>query len=129
MPTNTEYEEGFYEWVSEICDIYGYTDNQMVLWGYEHTHEKLKQYFAKSTKTFDVVYRLAKSIDVLKVMLKKLKNEDLLAIVKTRKHTVSYYKETGQIPEKLDRLFTDTNIEVVYPEQEIKYEDAMDVQV
>jgi Kef-type K+ transport system membrane component KefB/nucleotide-binding universal stress UspA family protein len=129
MPPNTEYEKGFYEWISDICDICGHTDSQMVFWGYENTHEKIKQYMNKQNKEFDVVYRHAKCVEMLKIISKKLAREDLLVIVKARKHTLSYNKEIAQIPEKIDQHFTDTNIVVVYPEQEIIYRDAMDVQV
>lgn len=129
MPPNTEYEVGFYEWVSDICDICGHTNSQMVFWGYENTHKKIKQYLHKQKKEFDVTYRRAKYVEMLKVISKKLTKEDLLVIVKARKHTISYNKEIAQIPEKIDQLFPDTNIVVVFPEQEIKYEDAMNVQV
>lgn len=129
MPPNTEYEAGFYEWVSDICDICGHTDSEMVFWGYESTHEKIKQYMEKRKTHFEVTYRRAKCVDMLKVIAKKLNKEDLLVIVKARKHTISYNKEIAQIPEKLDQLFSDANIVVVYPEQEINYKDAMDVQV
>ncbi|MGM0497745.1 MAG: universal stress protein [Bacteroidota bacterium] len=129
MPPNTEYEVGFYEWVSDICDICGHTGSQMVFWGYEETHEKLKQFFEKSSKKFDVVYRQAKCLEMLAIISKKLENEDLLVVVKARKQTVSYNKDIAQIPEKLDQLFPDNNIVVVYPEQEIKYQDVIDVQV
>jgi Kef-type K+ transport system membrane component KefB len=129
MPPNTEYEAGFYEWVSDICDICGHTDSQMVFWGYEDTHEKIKQYMEKRKSNFEVTYRRAKCVDMLKVISRKLEKEDLLVIVKARKHTLSYNKELAQIPEKLDQLFTNNNIVVVYPEQEINYKDAMNVQV
>jgi len=129
MPPNTEFEVGFYEWVSDICDICGHTGSQMIFWGYEDTHEKLKQFFAKSSKKFDVVYRRAKCLEMLNIISKKLELEDLLVIVKARKQTVSYNKDIAKIPEKLDQLFPDNNIVVVYPEQEIKYQDVIDVQV
>jgi hypothetical protein len=129
MPENAELETGFYEWVADICDICGHTESQMVYWGYENTHEKIKQYLAQQKKTFDVVYRRGKCVHMLNVIAKKLQKEDLLVVVKARKHTLSYNKDIRQIPEKLDQLFPNTNIVVVYPEQEIQYQDTIDVQV
>jgi hypothetical protein len=66
---------------------------------------------------------------MLNVIAKKLNKEDLLVIVKARAHTLSYNKDFRHIPLKLDELFPESNIVVVYPEQEIEYRDAMDVQV
>ena len=129
MPPNTELEVGFFEWVSDICDICTHTDSQMVFWGYDNTHDRIRQYLDRQDKKFDVVYRHAKCIDMLKVISKKIHKEDLLVIIKARRHTISYNRELSHIPEKLDELFPQTNIVAVYPEQEIKYRDALDVQV
>jgi Kef-type K+ transport system membrane component KefB len=127
MPPNTEYEVGFYEWVSDICDICSHTDSQMVFWGYENTHERIKQYLAKQKKSYEVVYRRAKCVEMLKVISRKLAPEDLLVIVKARKHTLSYNKEIRDIPDKIDEWFNDSNIVVVYPEQEIKMMVTLDI--
>jgi len=129
MPANSEFEVGFYEWVSDICDISNHTDSQMVFWGYQETHESIRQYLSQANKTYDVIYRTGECYHMLDVIAKKLKKEDLLVIVKARPHTLSYNKDIRNIPEKLDELFPESNIVVVYPEQEIEYRDAMDVQV
>jgi len=129
MPANAEFEAGFYEWVSDVCDICNHTDSQIIFWGYQETHESIRQYLSQVNETYDVVYRTGKCYHMLNVIAKKLNKEDLLVIVKARPHTLSYNKDFRNIPLKLDELFPESNIVVVYPEQEIEYRDAMDVQV
>ena len=129
MPANAEFESGFYEWVSDVCDICNHTDSQIIFWGHQETHESIRQYLSQVNETYDVVYRTGKCYHMLNVIAKKLNKEDLLVIVKARPHTLSYNKDFRNIPLKLDELFPESNIVVVYPEQEIEYRDAMDVQV
>ncbi|MGM0532662.1 MAG: cation:proton antiporter, partial [Bacteroidota bacterium] len=129
MPANTEYEAGFYEWVSDICDISTHTASQMIYWGHQQTHETIEQFLSHIKKEFDVVYRTGNFVHMLNVISRKLQKEDLLVVVKARKHTLSYNKDIRQIPDQLDELFPNTNIVVVYPEQEIQYQDAMEIQV
>ena len=129
MPANAEFESGFYEWVSDVCDICNHTDSRIIFWGHQETHESIRQYLSQVNETYDVVYRTGKCYHMLNVIAKKLNKEDLLVIVKARPHTLSYNKDFRNIPLKLDELFPESNIVVVYPEQEIEYRDAMDVQV
>lgn len=129
IPANAEFEAGFYEWVSDVCDICKHTDSQIIFWGHQETHESIRQYLTQVNETYDVVYRTGKCYLMLNVIAKKLNKEDLLVIVKARPHTLSYNKDFRNIPLKLDELFPESNIVVVYPEQEIEYRDAMDVQV
>lgn len=129
MPPNAEYEMGFYEWLSDICDICIHTHGQMVFWGYNNTQMWIQHYLDKQSKSFDVVYHNAKCVEMLDVLSDKIEEEDLLVVVKARKGTISYSRDMKQIPEKLDHHFDKNNIVVVYPEQEIKYKDAVEIQV
>ncbi|MGM0497743.1 MAG: cation:proton antiporter [Bacteroidota bacterium] len=129
MPPNAEYEDGFFEWVSDICDICIHTDSQMVFWGYSGTHKWIQHYLDKQTKSFDVIYHNARCVEMLSELSDTIEEEDLLVVIKARKGTVSYSKDMKQIPEKLDQHYENNNIVVVYPEQQVKYNEAVEIQV
>jgi len=129
IPPSAEFEVGFNEWVHDMHDITTHTDSNIVFWGYSKTHKSIEELIKKQSLKFEATYRHAKCSEMLKVISKRFKKQDLLVIVKARKNTLSYNKDIHNIPDHLDKLFKDRNIVVIYPEQEVKYDEALAVQI
>lgn len=129
MPPSAEFEVGFQDWVHDMFDIVSHTNSSIVFWGYTKTHNNIKEFVEKFGMNVDVTYRQAKCSQMLKVISRKLNKQDLLVVVKARKNTLSYNKDIKNIPDHLDTLFKENNIVVIYPEQEIKYDEALAVQI
>ena len=129
MPPSAQYEIGFHDWVTDIIDISRQTSSNMTFWGYSDTHEKVQQVLEDEEAEGDATMRKAECGDMLKVISRKLQPNDILVVVKARKNTLSYNKDLKYVPEQLDKYFHSSNIVVIYPEQEIVYKDALDVQV
>ena len=129
MPPSVEYEIGFRDWVTDILDISRQTSSAVIFWGYTATHDKIRSLLSELDNPGDIQFRRAECGHMLKVISGKIETNDLLVVVKARKNTLSYNKDLKHVPEQLDQYFKSNNIVVVYPEQEIVYRDALDVQV
>ena len=129
MPPSAEFEVGFKDWVNGVLEVATHTNSNITFWGYKKTHQHIKDCLNKKSSNLNVTYRQAKCIQMLKIISRKFKKNDLLVIVKARKNTLSYNKEIKNIPEYMDNHFRDSNIIVIYPEQEIKYNEALAVQI
>jgi hypothetical protein len=129
MPPSAEFEVGFKDWVNGVLEIAGHTNSDITFWGYKKTHQHVEQCLGKNHANLKITYRQAKCAQMLKVISRKFKKYDLLVIVKARKNTLSYDKDIKNIPEYVDNHFGESNIVVIYPEQEIKYNEALAVQI
>jgi len=129
MPPSAQYEIGFRDWVTDIIDITRQTTSSMTFWGYADTHERVQQVLKEEEAEGDATMRKAECGHMLKVISRKIQPNDILVVVKARKNTLSYNKDLKFVPEQLDKYFHSNNIVVIYPEQEIVYKDALDVQV
>ncbi len=129
IPPAAELEIGFKDWVNSILNISSQSSSKVHFWGYEHTHQKIKEYISTLKSANDIAYRSAKCPSMLKVISKKLKNEDLLVIINARKNSLSYNKHIKQIPYHIDDLVDDCNIVIIYPEQETIYTGTIELQV
>ncbi len=129
IPPAAELEVGFKDWVKSILNISIQSTSKIHFWGYEHTHKKIKELVKSTDISNDISYRSAKCPSMLKVISKKLKKEDLLVIINARKKSLSYNRYIKQIPYQIDDLVDDSNIVIIYPEQETVYTGTIDLQV
>jgi Kef-type K+ transport system membrane component KefB len=129
MPPVAELEIGFIEWVNSVLNISRQSSSKVFFWGYEHTQDKIKEHIKDIDFANDITYRTAKCPTMLKVISKKLKNEDLLVIINARRNSLSYNKHIKQIPYHIDEHVDKSNIVIIYPEQETIYTGTIDLQV
>ena len=129
IPPVAELEIGFKEWVNSVLNISRQSSSKIFFWGYAHTHEKIKQHINKLNFKNDIEYRSAKCPSMLKIISKKLKNEDLLVIINARRNSLSYNRHVKQIPYYIDDHVEKSNIVIIYPEQETIYTGTIDLQV
>jgi Kef-type K+ transport system membrane component KefB len=129
IPPVAELEIGFADWVNSVLNISLQSSSKVSFWGYEHTHLKIKEHINDLDLIYDTEYRTAKCPSMLKVISKKLKNEDLLVIINARRNSLSYNKHIKQIPYHIDEHVDNSNIIIVYPEQETIYTGTIDLQV
>jgi hypothetical protein len=94
-----------------------------------HTQEKIKEHIKNIDFKNDINYRTAKCPTMLKVISKKLQDEDLLVIINARRNSLSYNRHIKQIPYHIDEHVDKSNIVIIYPEQETIYTGTIDLQV
>lgn len=129
MPPAVEYEVGFRDWVADILDVSRQTNSSVLFWGHADTHTSIRSILQERETAEDIDYREMECGEILHTISGEIAENDLLVVVKARRNTLSYNKELRNVPELLDRYFNRNNIVVIYPEQEIVYKDALDVQV
>jgi len=129
MPPAAEFEVGFLEWVESVFNIATRTNSKVTFWGYDHTHKKITKIIEKYKIETDVVYRTAKCPDMLKIISKKIKPDDLLIIINARRNTISHNKHIKHIPNHIDEYFDGINVILIYPEQETVYTGTIALQV
>jgi Kef-type K+ transport system membrane component KefB len=129
IPPVAELEIGFTEWVNSILNISRQSSSKVFFWGYEHTHQKIKEHIGNLESNYDIEYRTAKCPSMLKVISKKLNKEDLLVIINARRNSLSYNRHIKQIPYHIDEHVDNSNVVIVYPEQETIYTGTIDLQV
>lgn len=129
MPPAAEFEVGFLEWIESVFNIATRTNSKITFWGYDHTHKKITKIIEKYKLEKDITYRTAKCPDMLKIISKKIKPDDLLIIINARRNTISYNKHIKHIPNHIDEHFEGINVIIIYPEQETVYTGTIDLQV
>lgn len=129
IPPAAELEIGFKEWVKSILNISNQSSSKIHFWGYEHTHEKIKEYISSHNASNKIIYRSAKCPGMLKLISKKLEPEGLIVIINARRNSLSYNRHIKQIPYHIDELIEETNILIIYPEQETIYRESIELQV
>jgi len=129
IPPAAELEIGFKDWVKSVLNISNQSSSKIHFWGYEHTHDRIKEFVESIDSSYEILYRSARCPSMLKVISKKLKKEDLLVIINARKNSLSYNRHIKQIPYHIDEVVDDSNIVIIYPEQETVYTGTIDLQV
>ncbi|MCG8411164.1 MAG: cation:proton antiporter [Bacteroidales bacterium] len=129
IPQVAELEVGFTEWVNSVLNIAQQSTSKVYFWGYEHTHEKIKEYVSTSGWVSDIEYRTAIHSSMINIVSSEFNKDDLLVVISARKNSLSYNKYIKQLPDIIDDYFTNCNILIVYPEQKTVYTGTIDLQV
>jgi len=129
LPPDVEYEVGFRDWVDDILEMSRQTTSSIVFWGHGDTHKKIQDIIHEREVAEEATFKEVECGEILETISGQIHTSDLLIVVKARRNTLSYHKELKHVPQKLAQYFQNNNIVVIYPEQEIVYRDALDVQV
>lgn len=129
MPPASEFEIGFLEWVNSILNISVHTNSKITFWGYKQTHQKIQSIIENNKYIQEVDYRVAVSSNMFQLISEKIQENDLLVIISARKNTISHNRHIKQIPNQIESYFKDSNILIIYPEQETVYRESIDLQV
>lgn len=129
MPPASEFEIGFLEWVDSVLNISIQTNSKITFWGYKQTHQKIQSIIENFKYIQDVEYKYALCSNMFQLISEKIQENDLLIIISARKNTISYNKHIKQIPNQIETYFDDSNVLIIYPEQETVYRESIALQV
>jgi hypothetical protein len=129
MPPASEFEIGFSEWVNSILNISIQTNSKITFWGYKQTYQKIQSIIEKNKYIQDVGYQIAECSNRFQLIAEIMQKNDLLVIISARKNTISHNKYIKQIPNQMETYFKDSNVLIIYPEQETVYRESIDLQV
>lgn len=116
-PPLCEKEFGFEIWLTKMIKLSAELKIPVYLFGNENTCEiiksKIKQYNWKGHFSFKVFI----DWEDFQVLTSEVNADDLIVLISARKDAISYQKYLDHIPSKLEKIFTDNNKIVVFPQQ------------
>jgi len=116
-PPFAEKENGFEIWLQKISKLSQELSIPVVHFGGTSTQDsirdKIKQKHLSTSFSFKVLNNLEDLLD----SSSDIKDDDLLVLISARKYSVSYLNFLDNIPNKIEKSFTNNNKIVVYPQQ------------
>lgn len=127
LPPLCEKENGFQLWLSKLMKLSSELQCGVLIFAEETTWEAVLQQ-VKTTKSGNTPQHvLFKDWDDFLIISRELRSDDLIAMVSTRRGSISYNKVLENIPSKIDKHFAGYNKIVVFPQQNFLEEDLGDL--
>jgi Kef-type K+ transport system membrane component KefB len=115
-PPLAEKEIGFEIWLQKISKLSQELSIPIVHLGGMSTQDAIRDKIKHSHLITSISFKLFDNMEELLVSSTDIKDDDLLVLVSARKHSVSYLNVLDNIPNKIDKHFTNYNTIVVYPQ-------------
>ena len=115
IPAKAEYEPGFLKWVEQICRLATALGGGAYFYASKDTNTALQKWVQENYKQVTTFFEDMDGYEDLPEISLKVNSDHLLIIVAARQGTVSYDGSLEQLPDYIDRYFSDRNIIVLYP--------------
>lgn len=116
IPAKAEYEPGFLKWVEQICRLATALGGGAYFYASKDTNTALQKWVQENYKQVTTFFEDMDGYEDLPEISLKVNSDHLLIIVVARQGTVSYDGSLEQLPDYIDRYFSDRNIIVLYPD-------------
>lgn len=116
IPVKAEYEPGFLKWVEQICRLATALGGGVYFYASKDTNTALQKWIWENYKQITAFFEDMDGYEDLPEISSKVNSDHLLIIVAARQGTVSYDGSLEQLPDYIDRYFSDRNIIVLYPD-------------
>ena len=114
IPVKAEYEPGFLKWVEQICRLAMALGGGVYFYASKDTNTALQKWIWENYKQVTAFFEDTDGYEDLPEISSKVNSDHLLIIVAARQGTVSYDGSLEQLPDYIDRYFSDRNIIVLY---------------
>jgi len=118
IPEKAEYEIGFSFWLAKIWNIALNTGTKIQFYSSEHATKIIKNLY--STHPIEAEFYIFDNWDNFLDLRKKIKVNDNLIIIMSRKNLLAYHASMSMIPEYLNKYFQEQSYLLIYPSQNIK---------
>lgn len=116
-PPLAEKENGFEIWLQKISKLSQELSIPIVHFGGMSTQDSIRNKIKQKQLTTSISFKVLNDLEDLLDSSADIKDDDLLVLVSARKYSVSYLNFLDNIPNKLEKSFTNNNKIVVYPQQ------------
>ena len=116
-PPLAEKEIGFEIWLQKISKLSHELSIPVVYFGNMGTQDAIREKIKHKHLNTLVSFKVLDDLEDLLVSSPDIKDDDLLVLISARKYSVSYLTFLDNIPNKIERHFTNNNKIVVYPLQ------------
>jgi Kef-type K+ transport system membrane component KefB len=116
-PPFAEKENGFEIWLQKISKLSQELSIPIVHFGGASTQDSIRDKIKQKHLSTSISFKVLNNLEDLLDSSADIKDDDLLVLVSARKYSVSYLNFLDNIPNKLEKSFTNNNKIVVYPQQ------------
>jgi len=116
-PPFAEKESGFETWLQKIFILSKELSVPIVHFGGVSTQEAIREKVKKMNLNSSVSFKAFNDWEEFPASSKFITDDDFLVLVSARKHSVLYLNYLDNIPNKIEKYFTNNNKIVVYPQQ------------
>jgi Kef-type K+ transport system membrane component KefB len=116
-PPFAEKENGFEIWLQKISKLSQELSIPVVHFGGASTQDSIRDKIKQKHLSTSISFKVLNNLEDLLDSSADIKDDDLLVLVSARKYSVSYLNFLDNIPNKLEKSFTNNNKIVVYPQQ------------
>lgn len=114
LPTNAEFDHGFYELLNTILYLSVNIKSSILLIGTENQLDILNKYTKKLNINIDIMHK--KPGNIYETLKKEKKEYDLPVVYATRKGTAIYnYRWSNNLPKYLSEIYKKENFIITYP--------------
>ncbi len=116
-PPLAEKEIGFEIWLQKISKLSHELSIPIVHFGEKGTQDAIREKIKHKHFNTLISFKVLDDLEDLLVSSPDIKDDDLLILISARKYSVSYLNFLDNIPNKIEKHFTNNNKIVVYPLQ------------
>lgn len=117
VPPKAQYETGFVRWVVALATLSRELGCRIIFYAASDTNRLIRSILRHYTIETRDEYKQVETTDDFILMANKILDDDLFAIVAARPNSVSYDHFMQELPDFLQRYFSNNNLLIVYPEQ------------
>jgi Kef-type K+ transport system membrane component KefB len=128
-PPFAEKENGFEIWLQKISKLSQELSIPIVHFGGTSTQDSIRDKIKLKHLSTSISFKVLNNLEDLLDSSADIKDDDLLVLVSARKYSVSYLNFLDNIPNKLEKSFTNNNKIVVYPQQHSLLHETHEFQV
>ena len=119
-PDNIDKEKGYYGLLKTLKSISYHINSTLTLYGKETLLLKIESSFKeKKYKTRIKLEATNDSQHSIEVLNKHVTSHDIVVFICSRKSTASYNKSFENYPKIINKYFSDNNVLLIYPEQQV----------
>ncbi|MGE0637764.1 MAG: cation:proton antiporter [Bacteroidia bacterium] len=112
-----EKEQGFSFWLRKVAKLSQELSIPVKHFGNKTTQTAIDKAKKEVLLNFSIDFTELTEWDDFEIVSCELKEDDLLVVISSRKHSVSYNDEMDDIPTRLEKHFATNNKIIVYPQQ------------
>ena len=117
VPAKAEFEAGFYRWVDRLARMSGVLGCRILFYANQKTITILEHYISRFYSNLRVEYEQTNGHNDLKLLTEVVNPDHLLVVVCARRDAISYHPSFEQIPDVLDRFYSNVSRMIIFPDQ------------
>jgi Kef-type K+ transport system membrane component KefB len=117
MPPFSEKETGFKLWLDKLTKLAKELSLTVTVFSNEASRTAVQKQIVKAKLGISVQYHDFADWDDFLIISREIKSDDIIALISTRRGSISYEKNLENIPSKVDKHFKENTKIVIFPQQ------------